>query len=86
MKTYSVTLRCDSGRHRRGRDPRAADHGSRRWTGIELQGADLANGKVRLLVEADSPERAVERGVEAAERFVSEEAEWVADEPLEVLD
>jgi hypothetical protein len=85
VKTYSVTLRCDS-----ADIDQAEAHALRTrveaMEGIELQGADLAAGKLRLLVEATSPERAVERATEAAERFVSEEADWEADEPLEVLD
>jgi hypothetical protein len=85
MKTYSVTLRCDSA-DIDGNETHALRTRVEAMDGIELQGADLANGKLRLLVEAESPARAVERGVEAAERFVSEEADWEADEPVEVLD
>jgi hypothetical protein len=85
VKTYSVTLRCDSADIDEN-ETHALRTRVETMSGIELQSADLANGKVRLLVEADSPERAVERGVEAAERFVSEEADWQADDPLEVLD
>ena len=86
VKTYSVALRADPadlGGHGgmetlRGR--------FERFDGVVLRGVDFVSGFARVLVEAPSPERAKERAVEAAERCISESADWQADEPVEVLD
>jgi hypothetical protein len=86
VKTYSVPVSCD---------PADLDdhHGTEtlrarfeRLDGVELRGVDFVSGGARLLVEAASPDQAKERAVEAAERCISEAADWEAGEPVEVLD
>jgi hypothetical protein len=85
VKTYSVAVRCEPA-DLGGQGLETLRSRFERLDGVELRGIDFVNGAARVLVEAPSPDRAKERAVEAAERCISESADWVADEPVELLD